>query len=138
MDNLLARQVIALRKSVLKWEKIVSTLEDPTRLTVTDKGDEDCACCKEFLESDLENCKGCPVREKTGESLCWGSPYDSWRRALRGSRMYKDTDYTYFLDTSRRKVLTGLAKNELKFLQSLLKTKEEEVLKTIAQLEKLL
>ena len=138
MGNLLERQIVALRKSVLKWEKIVATLEDPTRLTVTDKGDEDCACCKEFLDNSSDGCGGCPVQENTGLSHCWESPYELWGRTLRETKRYKDSPYTRIIDPTQRKTLTRLAKNELKFLQGLLKTKENDVRKTVIRLQKLI
>ncbi len=66
----------ALRASIAHWRRLASGRRK--------KGEEpdagSCALCHEF--NRLEGCHGCPIREKTGENYCKGSPYneaaDEW------------------------------------------------------------
>lgn len=43
-------------------------------------GVKSCALCRQFYKYDRENnelnCDGCPVKERTGENGCEGSPYE--------------------------------------------------------------
>jgi hypothetical protein len=89
----------ALKGSIEKWEKIVAG-------TGIDQGSKNCPLCKVFLEPDPpgENyCDGCPVKEKTGLKLCYGTPYEKW--------LYCDTK--------------NVAEKELEFLKELLPTADE-------------
>lgn len=68
------RTRIALNGSIKKWERIVA-LEDG------DKGSSNCPLCAEFFSprvDEEEYCERCPVRKKTGMSMCDGSPYAKW------------------------------------------------------------
>jgi hypothetical protein len=89
----------ALEGSIKKWEAIVAG-------TAGDKGDDNCPLCKLFLW--LQDCEGCPVKEKTGRMSCEGSPYDRW--------LNMEWSYDQRADTPERKLA---AKAMLKFLESL-------------------
>ena len=81
----------ALRGSIKKWEGVVAG-------TTEDKGSDNCPLCQLFNKEWWQRCYGCPVRDATGQSFCFGTPYE----------VYRD-----------RRTKTN-AKKELKFLQSLL------------------
>ena len=90
----------ALEGSIAKWEAIVAG-------TGTDEGIDNCPLCQVFFyEQDAsgELCEGCPVKEKTGQTGCEGSPYEDWR----------EIPYIYGDEAKR------LAQAELDFLRSLL------------------
>ncbi len=92
----------ALDGSIAKWEAIVAG-------TGVDDGWTNCPLCEEFFMND---CRDCPVMERTGKNSCHGSPYEQWvdhcdPEFLSGS-------YKVFDDESRR-----LAQSELDFLRSL-------------------
>jgi hypothetical protein len=64
----------ALEGSIRKWEAIVAG-------TGEDWGTSNCPLCTEFyafVGVDGDNCRGCPVRERTGYGLCDGSPYERY------------------------------------------------------------
>ncbi len=57
-----------LEISIQKWQDIVDG-------TGTDEGIYNCALCYKYLQ--IENdCKRCPIYEKTGEKACRGTPYN--------------------------------------------------------------
>jgi hypothetical protein len=64
------RELAAIKGSVEKWEGIVN-------LRGIDHGEEDCPLCIEFREES--SCDGCPIKIKTGTSLCFETPYEEWR-----------------------------------------------------------
>jgi len=98
----------ALKWSIIKWIVICQR-------KAVDRGTENCALCQKFLRFEEEesdnDCKGCPVREKTGRQYCENSPYVDWLRAggmdVNNSENYTDEHIKY-------------AQIELAFLQSLL------------------
>ena len=103
--------LLALKGSIKKWEDIVAG-------TKQDLGDENCPLCKRFLVSkNKETCEGCPVREKTGQSLCGGSPYEAWHREQARLEDRADQYRERYADTPE---LQKLARAELKFLRSLM------------------
>lgn len=61
----------ALEKSIQKWQAIVDG-------TGRDNGIHDCALCAKYRFGNV-NCTNCPVRKKTLEYHCLGSPYIAWR-----------------------------------------------------------
>lgn len=93
----------ALKGSIRKWEQIVEG-------TGIDKGPYNCPLCMKFnsvfVSAYQENCKGCPVAERSGRSACLGTPYEAWDA--------RDES----LDGSPENI--SLAEEELKFLRSLL------------------
>jgi hypothetical protein len=94
----------ALNGSIKKWRKIVAG-------TGIDLGDRNCPLCALFnsMSNPGGSCTGCPVKEKTGEPWCRGTPYGAWGRTKAASTESKITT-----DSERR-----LAQRELDFLISL-------------------
>ncbi len=71
----------ALRvKCVAHWKRLRS-VKSPTSLEQPDAAS--CAFCGEYNPSlvDYTKCRGCPIKEKTGEPLCLGTPYRDARMA---------------------------------------------------------
>ena len=65
----------ALKKSILKWERIVAG-------TQCDGGSRDCALCHLFNKTGDAQCEGCPVKTATGHTACRGTPYVDYRYAV--------------------------------------------------------
>ena len=65
--------VKALRKSIIKWNKIVNG-------TGGDDGIDNCALCKEYYSGQTirNRCEGCPVLKATGKVECIKTPYQDW------------------------------------------------------------
>lgn len=96
------RTLTALKKSIEHWERNAQCTAKEAKV-----GAEFCALCSLFNTEELppeETCVGCPVREKTGESHCNGSPY------------FKAVMSTHNGDAAWR----SAAGEELAFLKSLL------------------
>ena len=71
-----AKTLKALRKSIAHWKRLATG----KRHTGEDVGPFHCALCEMFFHE--EDCRGCPVRERTGKSTCQDSPYhDAWEAA---------------------------------------------------------
>lgn len=93
MDN---ETLEALQGSIVKWEGIVAGKR-------RDGGVDDCPLCRIFWAAF--DCRGCPVREKSGEVNCRCTPYADFAVAKRAGD--KDAMATH-------------AKAELNFLKTLL------------------
>jgi hypothetical protein len=93
----------ALLGSIEKWKKIEEG-------TGKDNGCDNCPLCKIFLVSA---CQGCPVHERTGLPICYGTPYMVWTRAV-----IADNRYGPYRATTPQ--LKELAHKEREFLESLL------------------
>jgi hypothetical protein len=59
----------AVDGSIAKWEAIVAG-------THVERGIRDCPLCGMF--KTFGHCGDCPVRQKTQQHNCHGSPYDLW------------------------------------------------------------
>ena len=102
----------ALEGSIKKWEAIVDG-------TGADQGADNCPLCAMFIEEcdpeddsiDNYGCHGCPVKEKTGQQECAGSPFYEWRDSIP-----HDQKFPFFAITEPQK---AAAKKELEFLKSL-------------------
>ncbi len=72
------RTLEALKGSIAKWEAIVAG-------TDADRGTANCPLCKLFADTASigDACNGCPVKEKTGERGCNGTPYERWTDATK-------------------------------------------------------
>lgn len=57
----------ALKASIKHWEALTCGSDPNPSL-----GPHACALCVKFLK---RNCVGCPVKERTGLDMCFGSPY---------------------------------------------------------------
>lgn len=66
------RTLTALQGSIAKWEAIAAG-------TGKDDGTANCPLCEEFYGDD---CVECPVKERTGQRACAGSPYDEWTESI--------------------------------------------------------
>jgi hypothetical protein len=100
----------ALEGSIRKWAAIVDG-------TGVDTGTSNCQLCQVFYDSGA--CTGCPVRDKTGEDDCSGSPYEAWKRShRRGLRLGNG----FAANTNARR---KMAQAELDFLKSLREVKDE-------------
>lgn len=104
----------ALRGSIAKWEAIVAGHG-------LEHGPDDCPLCQLFhfsyRKDGQRTCVGCPVMDRTGNSLCDGSPYDDYSAA-------EDADED---DSEER--MEQAAKEELDFLKSLLPREAVSALK---------
>lgn len=104
MAKMPARTLEALKGSIAKWEAIVAG-------TGKDHGTSNCPLCAEFFD---DYCVGCPVRKKTGFSVCRQTPYKDWSSAIRAK-------FSPFEPaTASTSELVALAQAELDFLRSLL------------------
>jgi hypothetical protein len=100
------RTLTALNKSIEHWERMRSGNTRPGEEPSIDH----CALCGLFFWDN--DCKGCPVAEKTKETCCDGSPYEQSANAWYG-RGSHSTEFK------------AAAKKEITFLKSLLpKTKK--------------
>lgn len=76
MDSLVSK---ALEDSISNWEKRAEgKYNGPS-------GRLGCPLCQLFnpvyLNNSENNCRGCPVKEKTGKQFCHGTPYIQWTQA---------------------------------------------------------
>ena len=67
-----------LKLSIEKWITIRNAIT-PNNYNIFDGANETCALCQKFMVND---CKECPVKEKTREVGCADSPYIDYRRAV--------------------------------------------------------
>jgi len=77
-DNLwtsTAEQIKTLEKSIEKWRAILFESGE-------DHGSSGCECCEIYLLGVKRivkaACFGCPIKEHTGKTMCYGTPYDDW------------------------------------------------------------
>jgi hypothetical protein len=85
------RTLTALQASIEHWEKnaqaeVVSNIADNAA---------SCPLCQIFYFEKIGNvlpCSGCPVREKTRQSNCYGSP---WFTARAAKNNWKDANFTF-------------------------------------------
>ena len=100
------KTLTALTQSIEKWERN-AVAETPGEFTT---GNDACALCGLFWDRE---CNGCPVRAKTGHSICLASPYVAAAAAKINWRHEPS-------DTSRREAAHAAARAEVDFLRSLL------------------
>ena len=105
-----ARTLEALKSSIAKWEKNAAA-ETPADAHVFGSS---CPLCALFAREDEEYCKGCPVYERTGDSDCFGTP---WEKASQKWLRWKKGAETDFHDAARE---------EVAFLKSLLPPEEAQ------------
>ena len=103
----------ALKESIEHWKRIVSD----TRLPDESIYGDDCPLCALHFERNVSNddnqCKGCPVKERTGQPHCHGSPWFD----VCILEKYGEEDSPQFRVAARA---------ELKFLRSLLPKREKK------------
>lgn len=93
----------ALKASISAWEGKLAE-ENPENIRT---GATACPLCRLFYYYD---CRGCPVKEKTGKPLCSGTPYN----AASNARL------DWLLEVVTRKDFQLAAQAEIDFLKSLL------------------
>ena len=106
----------ALKKSIIKWEKIAKSTKE------MDLGRVNCALC--YLFNDIA-CEGCPIYSKTKKKYCKDTPFIEWSHH---AQLHGRND-TYFDKGLRRepgcKECLRLVREELNFLKSLLPKRGE-------------
>lgn len=107
----------ALKKSIRKWQRIAKS---PKHL---DEGDKNCALCQRFDGTCGLGSHGevCPVSQKVKDRSCHLTPYDQWQDHHKQD--HGRFDVPCFRVPHCKECLT-LAKDELRFLESLLPRKE--------------
>ena len=95
----------ALKQSIAHWKRLATGKCKPGETI----GHKSCALCRMFCrkKSGALACVGCPVFFRTGATLCRNTPYYSVCAEL-------------MLSGQQSEVFKEEARNELKFLQSLL------------------
>lgn len=108
----------ALRGSIAKWERVV-------REGVSGKSWKDCPLCVKFWDGD---CRGCPVKHKTGYDACQGSPFEEYVDAYEEHQFGSDMSASLI---GKEPDVVLAAQAELDFLKSLLppdaRTDEKDV-----------
>jgi hypothetical protein len=92
----------AIEASIEKWRQIEAA-------TKREMGSKDCALCQLYLENHRggTRCTGCPVKQRTGKSLCCGTPYDEWS-AIEGKSEMADTPERVAVACAMREFLESL------------------------------
>jgi len=98
----LVEQKAALEKSIEKWTEIADTGNVIGRL-----GPFNCALCRLYLLNG--SCNGCPVKKRTGQPFCEGSPY----------KWFDDKSEVELSDHRALEEVKEHARMELEFLKSL-------------------
>ena len=99
----------ALKESIKHWKRIIEGVD------VRWKSNQ-CALCEEFLTPGY-TCDGCPVKKKTKQDLCEGTPY---------VKFVQDAALFFGIGIKGRPNLISLATDELNFLKSLLPKENEQ------------
>jgi hypothetical protein len=106
-----AQTLEALRGSIAKWERVVAEGTDGTQW-------KDCPLCLLFWD---DYCRGCPVMNATGWSVCRGSPFSAYDRAR--EEYFETVDGP---SVGRYPPVVAAAQAELDFLKSLLPPQTDE------------
>lgn len=102
------RTLKALKESIAKWERNAVAVSPHEYLTDKD----DCPLCSLFW---YDHCKGCPVRDRTRQTRCYGTPYDDANMKYR----------TWEEGLSTADAARAAARKEVAFLKSLLPEGEQ-------------
>lgn len=112
------KAITALKQSIEHWEKIVAG-DDSEQI-----GSFHCALCRQY---HAKECRGCPVKARTGLKYCFGSPFEAIEDfADRCLMPIKNSDPEF----------TPLAQAELDFLKSLLPKSDRQEIKREIQNQK--
>ena len=101
----------ALKKSILKWKRIVHSSE------ALDRAEDNCPLCALFRKQ--HTCRGCPVARKAGKTECRNTPFEAWYKHFEARGHYFNWNEPNHRVPSCKKCMR-LAKEELAFLKSLL------------------
>ncbi len=122
------RTLTALKASIEHWQENESAL----RVGDASISAGDCALCRMFRTDCMDQCKGCPVAEATGDILCKFSPYEEASEAyhdwfdVAGWDMWSDrywltsTNHKFIVCWRARENFLLAARDERQFLESLL------------------
>lgn len=99
----------ALKESIEHWRRVASGTMKPGESV----GAQHCALCLEFNHGK-EPCNGCPVKDRTGNRGCVGSPFDPFEKNL---GWMDEAEFSRWLATDEARTLAAA---ELAFLESLL------------------
>lgn len=68
-----------LNFSIAKWKALIEFMQ-ATGSFIGDGGTRSCALCHKYLRAKnvTNGCLGCPIRNKTGEQHCGGTPYSMY------------------------------------------------------------
>lgn len=71
----------SIEASIKKWEYILQVLMDNSQVdSLLDGGPDTCSLCQEY-HNHVCGCGDCPVKQKTGQDFCLGSPHPVIERA---------------------------------------------------------
>lgn len=112
------RQTRALFKSIQHWKRIAKG-------KAYSDGTKTCALCSEFYDDD---CRKCPIAEKTGEKYCESTPFVKFERFA-----YTDEKgLRWVLD--KTSPARAAAEKEIKFLKNIWKDRTRMSLREYADL----
>ena len=96
------------QKVLAHWRENLSLARQDLGFSMSHR---DCAFCQQFFYFD---CHNCPIKEKTGQTHCEGTPYERIKELICARR--RDTPFDDFTYTPK---LVGAVEAELRFLESL-------------------
>lgn len=124
--------LVGLFASITVWKEKVGLAKHRRYGSIT-IGQYGCPLCAIYNNSFIRsrNCEGCPIKETTGKPGCNGTPYVKVR--LFYKRYHHSLETETFLNEKEKKKhirpsmkgYTAACRAEVKFLESLLPTKEE-------------
>jgi hypothetical protein len=116
------KTLTALQESIKNWQK---NLKIAKKGSIFDFkiGANHCPLCELFIYGQpVENkCNNCPIKEKTGNSSCYGTSYYEVLKNLHDAMYAPNEDFA-----EKLKNLRCSTKREIDFLKSLLPAKEED------------
>jgi len=102
---------VALESSIRKWVRI-------SQRKGIDRGSDNCDLCRLFLNKHpCYSCNTCPVKERTNQAYCHGSPYEWWVTHHRQGHSYKGG--LFWRSSVVCTTCEVLALKEVQFLESL-------------------
>jgi hypothetical protein len=109
----------ALAASIQKWKFIVASIKKslPHHI-ITDGGTDTCGLCWKFQYNTERACTSCPVRLKSRQRFCAGTPYAAFVEAVRNMQESEGVPKKNISKLWASRQLKA-AREELKFLQSL-------------------
>lgn len=100
----ITKDIKLLKRSISKWSNV-------TFKNTKENGQNDCACCQEYLTNLKNPCRDCPIKLWSNHRYCQNTPYDMWAD-FEEERLGQNLDINSFHLEERQR----LAENELDFL----------------------